>query len=450
MKNKSLTLELLLETHEQPFVIINANLIVIAVNKAWEVCFGIVRDQQIGKPCCTDNSECRHKKGLQQLEPYEGLFPDESLSIKDSKQLKVRGYPLLDDKGVICIGESITPTENIHQQKSPLQMIGMSVALSNLKNKIEQAAQADIPVILFGETGTGKEVAAAHLHQHSKRAANEFVIVDCTILTGELFESELFGHEKGAFTGATSRKEGLFQHANKGTLFLDEIGELPLSLQPKLLRALESGQYRRLGSNETHHANVRVICATHRNLAEMVKAGTFREDLFYRVSVFVIHIPPLRERMQDIPLLADHLLQQVEKMNGGTYTLSREALIKLMKHRWPGNIRELRNCMQLAAGLCKNYLINEDDIHISQTQQATEATIAHVKDNNVSPLMQEQPQTSSNELLSPIEKLESDYITQLMKKYTGNRKQIASEMNISERTLYRKLKRLNLNVTPSL
>jgi len=329
-------------------------------------------------------------------------------------------------------------------------MIGMSVAFSNLKSKIEQAAQVDIPAILLGETGTGKEVAAAYLHQHSSRVANEFVIVDCTILTGELFESELFGHEKGSFTGATARKEGLFQHADKGTLFLDEIGELPLSLQPKLLRALESGQYRSLGSTETQHANVRVICATHRNLVEMVKAGAFREDLYYRLSVFSIHLPPLRERMQDIPLLADHLLQQVPKTNGGTYTLTREALIKLMKHQWPGNIRELRNCMQLAAGLCNNYLIDENDIHISQTQQAVKMITAPIEENNVSPHMQEQPQALPNESFNPLEKLESNYITQLMKKYNGNRKQMASEMNISERTLYRKLKRLNLNTAPAL
>lgn len=446
MENKSLTLDLLLETHDQPFIIINASLIVIAVNKAWEICFGIVREQQIGKPCCVDNSECRHKKGLQQLEPYEALYSDESLSQQNSKQLKVRGYPLLDDKGVICIGESITPSKDLQKQKSPLQMIGMSVAFSNLKGKIEQAAQVDIPAILLGETGTGKEVAAAYLHQHSNRAINGFVIVDCTILTGELFESELFGHEKGAFTGATARKEGLFQHADKGTLFLDEIGELPLSLQPKLLRALESGQYRRLGSNETHHADVRVICATHRNLADMVKAGTFREDLFYRLSVFSIHLPPLRERMQDIPLLADYLLQQVAKTNGGTYTLTRDALIKLMKHQWPGNIRELRNCMQLAAGLCKNYLINEDDIHISQAQQTTDLSMIHVEENNEP----SQTQSQSNESLNPMEKIESDFITQLIKKYSGNRKKMATEMNVSERTLYRKLKRLNLNTAPVL
>ena len=440
MPNKSFTLESLLETHEQPFIIIDATLTIVAVNRAWEIHFGIPREQQIGQSCCLDNSQCRHKKVFKRLEPYAGLFPNEHS--EQTSQIRVRGYPLLDENNTFFIGESINLPPITVQKYNQVQMIGTSVAFNHCKEKIEQAAQTRIPTMLLGETGTGKEVAAAYLHQQSKRADGEFVIVDCTILTGDLFESELFGHEKGAFTGATTAKKGLFQLADKGTLFLDEIGELPLPLQPKLLRALESGQYRRVGSTNTQNADVRVVCATHRDITEMVKLGTFREDLYYRLSVFPISIPPLRERMQDIPVLADHLLQQISKMNGGNYSLLRPALIKLMKHQWPGNIRELRNCLQMAAGLCTSNTIDESDLHISETQLAAQSIAISEKTMAQSSV---QINSKSDDKLNLMEKMESEFISQLLKKYSGSRKLIASEMNISERTLYRKLKRLNLN-----
>ena len=445
MQNKSFTLESLLETHDQPFIVIDASLTIVAVNRAWEIHFGISREQQIGQPCCRDNSQCRHKKVFKRLEPYAGLFANE-LS-EQTSQIRVRGYPLLDENNTFYIGESINLPPVTEQKYNQVEMIGTCVAFNNCKEKIEQAAQTRIPAMLLGETGTGKEVAAAYLHQHSKRAEGEFVILDCTILTEDLFESELFGHEKGAFTGATTSKKGLFQLADKGTLFLDEIGELPLSLQPKLLRALESGQYRRVGSTSIQNANVRAICATHRDLTKMVKLGTFREDLYYRLSVFPINIPPLRERLEDIPILADHLLQQSGKMNGATYSLTRAALSKLMQHQWPGNIRELRNYLQMAAGLCTNNLIDEHDVHISELQQSTESIVTSEEMTDQTQL---QVGIKSDDKLNPMEKIESGFITRLLKKYNGNRKLIASEMNISERTLYRKLKRLNLSIPATL
>jgi transcriptional regulator with PAS, ATPase and Fis domain len=436
MQNKSITLESLLETHEHPFIIVDAELTIVAVNRAWEIHFGISRELQVGQSCCLDSSECRHKKVFKTLEPYAGLFPNEFS--EQASHLSVRCYPLLDENNTLYIGESIHLPPIAEKKDNWISMIGVCATFNDCKKKLEQAARTQVPVVLLGETGTGKEVAATYLHQNSKRASGEFVIVDCTILTEDLFESELFGHEKGAFTGAISSKKGLFQHADKGTLFLDEIGELPLSLQPKLLRALESGQYRRVGSTSTQTADVRAICATHRDLAGMVRQGTFREDLFYRLSVFPIHIPPLRERLQDIPLLVDHLLLQLGKMNESNYTLTRAALVKLMQYRWPGNIRELRNCLQLAAGLSINHLIEDTNIHIAEIREPVETVMPLEK-------ITTQTNRSVNDQLNSIEKLERGFITGLLNKYKGNRKQIAAEMNVSERTLYRKLKRLNLN-----
>jgi transcriptional regulator with PAS, ATPase and Fis domain len=264
-----------------------------------------------------------------------------------------------------------------------------------------------------------------------------FVIVDCTVFGEELFESELFGHEKGAFTGATSSKKGLFESADNGTLFLDEIGELPLAQQAKLLRAMESGQFRRVGGTTTLKASVRVICATHRHLAEMVKQGRFREDLFYRLSVFPIEIPPLRVRKQDIPLLVDYFRQQLGDIRGCQFSMTDQALQKLMRHDWPGNIRELKNCLQLAVGLCQHNIVQEEDIHFMQVPSVN---YVGEEDSRASRLANETISSG----MTALEEYEANFIANLIEKYQGNRKLVAAEMNISERTLYRKLNRLNL------
>ena len=438
MSQSIFKLESLLETHEQPFVVIGPDLHVLAVNQAWEAAFGIARDQQVGQPCCDRQGDCRHQRLFQTLEPYAGMFEaggDEA----EKRLLNVRGYPLLDADGRLFLGESQSLLHKSGSVTHQAGMVGNSERFLDLKNKLQQAASMPAPVLLLGETGTGKEVAAEFIHRHSQYAQGEFVIADCTLFGEDLFESELFGHEKGAFTGAASSKKGLFELADNGTLFLDEIGELPVSQQPKLLRALESGQFRRVGGTTTLKASVRVVCATHRNLADMVRQGRFREDLFYRLSVFPIDIPPLRERKPDIPLLIDFFLQQLGDMSGHPLTISRRGLIKLIQHDWPGNIRELRNCLQLAGGLSQGNTIEEDDIHFMRRvgDASVEAPVMPVEVPTV--------QAESMRSLNVLEQYEASFIAGLLKKYQGNRKLIAAEMNVSERTLYRKLNRLNLN-----
>jgi DNA-binding NtrC family response regulator len=436
MSQSVFKLESLLETHDLPFVIIDADLKIVAVNRAWEVSFGGSRQNQIGLPCCADNRDCRHKRLFQTLEPYAGIFPA-TLPSAERKLLNVRGYPLLDADNTLYLGESLSVLSKSATDSDDGKMVGKCAIFTTLKSRLQQAAETQAPVMLMGETGTGKELAAEFIHRHSKNAQGEFVIADCTIFSEDLFESEVFGHERGAFTGAVAGKKGLFELANNGTLFLDEIGELPLSQQPKLLRALESGQFRRVGGTATLKSTVRVVCATHRNLAEMVKQGRFREDLFYRLSVFPIEIPPLRERRQDLPVLVDHFLAQFGQTQGCLYTVTPSALIKLIQHTWPGNIRELRNCLLLATGLCKEHQIQEADINFIRRQ------ILSGKPEAV-----EQPVSESDsqpESMTTLERFEADFIASLIAKYQGNRKLIAAEMNISERTLYRKLHRLNLN-----
>lgn len=432
MQKNSFTLDSLLETHDLPFAIINADQQIVAVNHAWENHFGLSREEVLGDECCDNPGECRHRRFFQTLEPYAGLFEDD---------MKVRGYPLLDADGTVYLGESILKSGAMEKQDSTPIMVGTSSAFLNLKAKLQKAAQSNVPVMLNGETGTGKELAAEFIHRQSQNADGEFVIVDCTVLGEDLFESELFGHEKGSFTGAASAKKGLFEIANGGTLFLDEVGELPISLQPKLLRALESGQFRRVGGTSSLTSTVRVVTATHRNLVEMVKSGLFREDLFYRLSVFPLEIPALRDRREDMPALVEYFLKSFGQRDRCIYRITEAAMQKLMRHQWPGNIRELKNCLQLATCLCKDASIDELDISIMRRQGATLIPVMVERRGQGKASQNTGGAPNSN----PLDAIEAEFIRSLIEKHQGNRKLIAAEMNISERTLYRKLKRLNIN-----
>ena len=227
-------------------------------------------------------------------------------------------------------------------------IVGDSRALHDVLRQIATVAHTDATVLIRGETGTGKELVARELHRRSGRTG-PFVKVNCAAIPSSLLESELFGHEKGAFTGAVSRRTGRFELADNGTLFLDEIGEIPLDLQPKLLRVLQEREFERVGSSETLHANVRVVAATHRDLGAMVEAGAFRADLFYRLDVFPVHVPALRDRREDIALLAFAFMRRSSaRMNKTARTIDPDTLAQLQAHDWPGNIRELENVIERA------------------------------------------------------------------------------------------------------
>jgi len=434
----TITLQSLLETHDQPFTVIDASLKIVAINRAYERCFSVDRNQLVGLPCCrisgeeADSQPCRHRQLFQDFEPYRLLH-----STHDEQghlcTYQVRGYPLVDADSVIYLGESILPLGSPHVSSQP-GMAGQSTRFRQFTEQLERAAPSNVSILLEGETGTGKELAAEYIHGHSPRRDQQLVVVDCTVLGEDLFESEVFGHEKGAFTGAIGSKRGLFELADLGTLFLDEIGELPLSRQPKLLRALESGIFRRVGGAESRRADVRVVSATNRNLIEMVRQGKFREDLYYRLAVFPVRVPSLRERREDIPLIARFLLAQIAGSAGRQFSLAPRAVTRLLDHGFPGNIRELRNILQLAATLATSEQIHEEHIvltHINDTAKTT-----------ATPLASEATGVSRP---NPLEDMEIAYITELLRKHDGNRKFVAAEMNISERTLYRKLKRYQLN-----
>lgn len=337
--------------------------------------------------------------------------------------------PVVDDDGM-TIGyiEILDKVEFASHQASPNvdpnTMIGHSPAFKQLINQINRVAPTQANTLLLGETGTGKELVAQAIHQYSQTKDKPMVIIECTGITDNLFESELFGHEKGAFTGATSAKKGLVDLADGGTLFFDEIGDVPLNIQVKLLRLIETGTYRSVGGVKQKHAKFRLICATHKQLPEMVQAQTFRADLYYRIATFPIQLPQLQSRAEDIPELARLFLQQIGFKHKSFTTA---AMAQLIQYSFPGNIRELKNMVEYAAIMSHDLLIDTE--HLPLSMKSTGADL----DNTEQPVI-------------PLAQLEPNYLANVIAQYPGNMKQLAHDLQISERTLYRKCSQYELKL----
>jgi transcriptional regulator with PAS, ATPase and Fis domain len=306
--------------------------------------------------------------------------------------------------------------------------------MRGLVQMAEQAARLDSTVVITGESGTGKDVLASLIHAQSARAAEPMIRVNCGALPEQLFESEFFGHEKGAFTGATVLKRGLIEAAEGSSLLLDEIGELPLPMQVKLLHFLENGRYRRVGSTRDRAADVRIIAATNRRLAEDVQEGRFRADLFYRLNVISLHVPPLRERREDIPVLIDHFLPLYrERFSRPALSLSEDARRRLSEHDWRGNVRELRNALERAAALSAGDEIGAEQL-LGGGGQGSGAG-----GNDRTPSDAGQPLTSNPHPLT-LDTVERQHILRVLEESNGNRERAAAILGISSRTLYRKLR----------
>ena len=269
------------------------------------------------------------------------------------------------------------PDAEMPKHDGRVKMIGISRALQEVFKLVGRVARSDAPVLIAGESGTGKELVAKAVHEYSPRRQKEMITINCGAIPENLLESELFGHEKGSFTGAIARRAGRFEQADGGTLFLDEIGDMPLSIQVKLLRVLQDGSFSRVGSNETLTTDVRIVAATHKNLVEEVAGGRFREDLYYRLNVVEIKIPALRERMEDIPLLAEYFLQRITRKNGmARIHISAEAITTLQSHHWPGNVRELENTVARACALATSQILLPADIPLASSPRKSPAGFA--------------------------------------------------------------------------
>jgi DNA-binding NtrC family response regulator len=298
------------------------------------------------------------------------------------------------------------------------ELIGAGQAMERVRSVISKVAPTQSTVLILGETGTGKELVARAVHKQSLRADKPFVAVNCGALPESLIESELFGHRKGAFTGADDHRIGLFEVADGGTLFLDEIGELPRAMQAKLLRVLESGEIRRVGDNESFQVDVRIVCATHRNFTDMVADGDFREDLMYRINTFEIHLPALRERTGDVAELANHLCRRLLKTTSTNQQLfTDDAIAVLQSHSWPGNIRELANVIEHATILCERLPLTPDDLPTRFTERNLRISFG--------------PMT--------LRELEMHAIHEAIERNEGNKSAAAEELGVSLKTLYNKL-----------
>ncbi|MDP1931527.1 MAG: sigma-54 dependent transcriptional regulator [Gammaproteobacteria bacterium] len=415
----------MLDGFDYPAILVSNTYQILAANELYIRTFGAINTGTIAycyrishhydKPCDQAGESCPlaacRKSGHREKVLHVHNTP------RGREHVDVEMLPILDDQGELkYFVELLKPVAHASAQASTELMVGTSRKFNTLVEMINRVAPSDATVLLLGESGTGKELAAKAIHEASSRKDKPFVTVECAGLTETLFESELFGHAKGAFTGATYTKQGLVDAANGGTLFLDEIGDIPLPLQVKLLRLIETGTYRQVGSVEARSTDFRLVCATHKNLRAMVLQGQFREDLYYRVNVFPIHLPALRERTEDIPLIARSLLRKISTKQSVTLTTDAESLLKATQ--FSGNVRELRNILERA-------------VLLSTTSEITSQTLSGCLDEGML--------TDSNDEPTTLHHLERQHLNRLLFEHHGDKQAVADLLGISLRTLYRKL-----------
>jgi DNA-binding NtrC family response regulator len=440
----SVSVHSLVEAQEAPTVIIDKDYRIIAANMAYCASYGVRLEDLRGRrcheishhssvPCHRNGERCPHYEVFSTRQPFEVLHTHYDAH-GHADNVRIKAHPLVDEKGNVYLMEGVhrlAPATDLTCEE--MQMVGRSPVFLECVEHLALAAKSDAAVLVYGETGVGKELAARFIHGHSARSARPYVELNCAAIPEALTESELFGHERGAFTGCAGMKRGLFEQADGGTLFLDEIGEMPLGIQAKLLRVLDSGQFRRVGGHALIRSDVRIVAATNQNLLALAAEGRFREDLYFRIAGIEVNIPPLRERRADIPALATALVQRLGTDGRGALRLTNGAMEKLAAHDYPGNVRELRNVLQKAAVLATGGVIDES--HIRFNGDGTSAA---------------RPRAAAARPAAPVSsgmslsELESRHIVELLDACGGHRRTVANILGISERTLYRKLNRYQL------
>lgn len=449
MNDLAIDLQSLINMQDNPFVLIDEKYRVVSANHAYCVVYGMNQTEIVGRLCheishhsavpCHENGEvCPHQKVFANGEPCQVLHIHYDHN-NHAERVRLKGHPIRGLDGSLYLGESILPLGSSGDLDcDEMRMIGQSPAFLECADKLGRVAESEAPILLCGESGVGKELAAEFVHKQSDRSGRPYVAVNCAAIAESMFESEFFGHERGAFTGCVGRKQGLFELAHGGTLFLDEIGEIPLSMQPKLLRMLETGEFRRVGGTEVLRADVRIISATNRNLLERVDQGLFREDLYYRIAGIDVTLPSLRERRQDIPALANALLTRISGIGKPAPRLAADAIQRLMIYDYPGNVRELRNVLQKAAALCGKGVIHARHIQFEGAvdQKSTQVVQLDLAARESAPVIHEPVS---------MEQMEIRHIRDLLAQHTGHRRKVADILGISERTLYRKLNRYGLH-----
>jgi transcriptional regulator with PAS, ATPase and Fis domain len=430
----------IIDSISDPAIVLSRDYEIVFANSAYVERYGMAPGPPPGRlcyevshgnsvPCDQAGEHCPLRECLATGETARVLHVHHT---RDGQEyVNVETWPVRGERGDIEYFVEVLRPSDIAQAGTGAGLIGRSQAFQRMLGLVDRVAPKDTAVLLLGESGTGKEIVARTIHERSTRSAGPFVPVECTGLPESLFESELFGHEKGAFTGAVNARPGLVESADGGTLFLDEVGEIPLGDQVKLLRLLETRCFRRVGSTQPRSADFRLVCATNRHLAELVRDGAFREDLYYRLSVFEITLPALRDRAGDVRLIAESLLAALAP----GVELSAAAAAQLEQYRFPGNIRELRNILERAAIMCDGEAILPRHLPertipgLSQTDVVFSQTDAELSQISQPPLQR-------------LADVEADYLRQALRRHSGDRRSLADKLGISERALYRKLSRL--------
>ena len=435
----------LVDAHPEPFALVDRDFTIVACNRKYAEAYTHLAPADIvgmkchevshksASTCEINGEECPLERVFASAQPVQVIHRHFDRD-NNPEYVAIHGSPVLDEAGnMLYMGEamsSITKEQELvfDEQK----MVGCCPSFMRVLDNLCLIAETDSPALIHGETGTGKEMAAQLLHRKSSRAEGPFVTVDCTTFTEDLLVNELFGHEPGAFTGCAGAKKGLIELADKGTLFMDEIGEMPLSLQAKLLRVLETGTFRRLGGTEERHVDFRFIGATHRDLKAMVDAGTFRADLYYRINCMQVELPPLRHRREDIPALVEHFLSK-KVLGRHTAKISPAALECLKQYPFPGNMRELKNILERATLLARGNVIGPehlpDEIRFPQPQ--------------IEAQMRARDRESVGQHAFHSDEITAETIRQALERFGGHRGRAAAFLKISERTLYRRLKTLD-------
>ncbi|SDH74827.1 sigma54 specific transcriptional regulator, Fis family [Propionivibrio dicarboxylicus] len=412
----------------------DANYRIVAANKAYSAAFSPNRavaglhcyevSHRFDAPCDQTGEPCPLRMSQESGRPQRVLHCHHTP--KGEEHVDVETTPIRDNCGdIVFFVETMRVVKQASGHAESEGLVGSSPKFLQMLAFAVRVAPTSAAVLLQGETGTGKELVAKMLHEKGSHPNGPFVPVDCSGLTESLFESELFGYEKGAFTGASHRKMGLVEAANGGTLFLDEVGDIPLSLQVKLLRLLESGTYRRVGGVDILRTGFRLVCATHRNLAQMVEKETFRRDLYYRISTFPIQVPNLAERKTDIPMLVTAFLKRVA--DGQDFSLTPQAIQFLQQREYSGNIRELRNIIERATILADGKTITEKQFE--PMAQPSPSTVLAASSSTA--FIVDEP--------APLEDVERRYIAWAESMVRGNREDLAQRLRLSRRTLFRKL-----------
>jgi len=420
----------MLEGYDAPAILVSAEYEILATNVLYEETFGRVELEKkpkcfavshgYNKPCdqCGEDCPIVAAKTSGQREKVLHIHQGPN----GPEHVDVEMTPIFDDDGNLeCFVELLKPVPLASGKESDRQVVGKSPLFTRMLEKASKVAVTDATVLLLGESGTGKELVSRLVHTASKRCDNPMVTLECSGLSEPLIESELFGHKKGAFTGAYNDRVGLVEAADGGTLFLDEIGDVSLATQVKLLRLLETKTYRRVGDTSVKTSDFRLICATHKDLRKLVNDGVFRLDLYHRINTFPIVVPPLAQRRDDIPLLTEHLLGRIDKK----LHITEPAISVFVSHQFSGNIRELKNLLTRASILTDTNIIDAEHIRESIAMES---------------VAWQKPPEDIEPNSETLQQNEQTYIQNLLSEYKGDKSAVAKKLGISLRTLYRKLK----------